>query len=85
MTRHCVRRASSGCADVRGAGVVCGEVVARVVDWGLREERRVSGRPGAEGAVRVVVERVVRFVVLVGWEGVGMRRRDWKGVVSLGG
>lgn len=77
MTRHCVKRASSGCVDARGVETVWGEVLVRVL-LGVREDRRVSGRPGAEGAVREVVERVVRFVVVVGWEGVGMWRRDCK-------
>lgn len=35
---------------------------------GVREERKVSGRPGAEGAVSLLVEEdlVVRLVVEVG-------------------
>ena len=40
---------------------MCGEVLVSVL-LGVREERRASGRPGADGAVREV-ERLVRFVV----------------------
>jgi hypothetical protein len=52
-----------------------------VVDWGMREARRVSGRPGAEGAEGwdFELEVVVVLVVLVGWEGWGVMRRDWGG------
>ena len=60
---------------------------------GCRErfERRVSGRPGAEGAVwwrEGEVEVVVRFVVEVGWVVEGVMRRDWwegEGLVEVVG
>ena len=42
------------------------------------EERRVSWRPGAEGAPLEVV------VVEVEWEDGGTRRRDWGGVSGCG-
>ena len=45
---------------------------------GERLERRVSGRPGAEGAVAELVEWVVRFVVEDGCAGRGAIRRDYK-------
>ena len=45
---------------------------------GFSEERRVSWRPGAEGAPLGVVEVVV--VVEVEWEDGGTRRRDCGGV-----
>lgn len=44
----------------------------------VREERRVSWRPGAEGAPLEVVEEV--FVVEVVWAVGGAMRRDWGGV-----
>jgi hypothetical protein len=71
------RRDSRGCVDV----VVVEE------EGVLREARSVSGRPGAEGAEGWdfelgVLVLVVVFVVLVGWEGWGVMRRDW--VVSIG-
>ena len=38
----------------------------------------MSGRPGAEGALKVEVGCVVlRFVVVRRWGGAGMMRRDW--------
>ena len=43
-----------------------------------RLERRVSGRPGADGAVVELVEWVVRFVVEDGCAGRGAIRRDYK-------
>lgn len=69
------RRVSRGCA----------ELVVEVE--GDREERRVSGRPGADGAPRsrswllvVVVEveslELVVLLVLVGWEDSGATRSD---------
>jgi len=69
------RRVSRGCA----------ELVVEVE--GDREERKVSGRPGADGAPRsrswllVVVVEVENLeldvlVVLVGWEDGGATRRD---------
>ena len=48
-----------------------------VAGVGLREERRVSCRPGAEGAPLVVVEVVG---VEVEWEDGGTMRRDCGGV-----
>ena len=66
--------------------MVCGDVVPRVLGgWRERFERRVSWRPGAEGADGVVaVEgvRVVRLVVEVGWAVEGTRRRDWRERIS---
>lgn len=43
-----------------------------------RLERRVSGRPGADGALGPGVV-VVRLVVEVGCGVEGVRRRDWVG------
>jgi hypothetical protein len=63
VLRHCVRRASRGCVDV----VV---VVAVVVVVGSEVLRRVSKRPGADGAPRSVV-----LVVVVGCEADGAMRR----------
>lgn len=45
---------------------------------GFREARRVSWRPGAEGAPLEVV------VVEVEWEDGGTMRRDWEGVSGGG-
>lgn len=71
-----VRRDSSGWADERGV-------------WegseGCCWRRRVSGRPGAEGAPRETEEEDVDdvnfevwvFVVLVAWVEGGAMRRDW--------
>lgn len=46
---------------------------------GVRVERKVSARPGAEGAVVESVRWVVRFVVVVGWAEGGAMRRDLRG------
>ena len=43
----------------------------------MRLERRVSGRPGADGAVVELVDWVVRFVVEDGCAGRGAIRRDY--------
>ena len=53
--------------------MVCGERAVVVVEVGpvLREERRGSGRPGAEGAVR----RSFWACVVVGWVEAGVMRR----------
>lgn len=51
-------------------------VVVEEEGW-AREKRRVSGRPGAEGAEGWAEEWVVRFVVVVGCGVEGMWRRDW--------
>jgi hypothetical protein len=60
VLRHCVRRASRGCVDVVVVVVVVGSEVLR----------RVSKRPGADGAPRSVV-----LVVVVGCEADGAMRR----------
>ncbi len=52
-----------------------------VAGVGFREERRVSWRPGAEGAPLAVVEVVV---VEVEWEDGGAMRRDCGGVSGRG-
>lgn len=59
------------------------DVTASVVGGAWRERllRRVSGRPGAEGAV---VEGV-GVLWVVGWEGGGAMRRAFLGRVSLMG
>lgn len=58
------------------------EVLGSVrVEGEERVARRVSGRPGAEGAERVWVEVV--FVVLEGWAAEGARRSDCEGVSGL--
>ncbi len=46
-----------------------------------REARRVSWRPGAEGAPRERESFAWRVVleVLVGWAAGGAMRRDWRG------
>ena len=75
MAVHCVRRASRGCVD---------EVDVDTWGSGVREERRVSWRPGAEGAPResseVDEDFVEVLVVDVGWEAEGTMRRDWRRV-----
>lgn len=71
MARHCVRRASSGWDDCR---VTLGEDEEVELfgegDVRPRRERRVSWRPGAEGA-----EFSGR--VWEAWGFGGMKRRDW--------
>jgi hypothetical protein len=72
---HCERRDSSGWLD-ESVGFV-------------REERSVSCRPGAEGAVmEVVVEGVldcaVVLVVVFWWACWGTMRRDWWVRLALG-
>ena len=52
-----------------------------VTGVGFREERRVSWRPGAEGAPLVGAEVVV---VEVEWEDGGTMRRDCRGVSGGG-
>jgi hypothetical protein len=70
------RRASSGCVDEEEE--ICG----------CRDARRVSCRPGAEGAPAMleegvleapVLEVAVVLEVLVAWEGRGAMRRDCVG------
>lgn len=59
MAVHCVRRASNGCVDETVG--VC------VTGWALCASRRVSWRPGADGAPRVgvvVVGRCADGVIL---------------------
>lgn len=72
MVFQAERRDSRGWVDV--GWVVVGDVV-----WW--ERRRVSGRPGAEGAPRVmgsvaVVLVLEVLVLVVAWEGWGVMRRD---------
>jgi hypothetical protein len=64
VLRHCVRRASRGCVDVVVVVVVAAPAV------GSEVLRRVSKRPGADGAPRSVV-----LVVVVGCEADGAMRR----------
>jgi hypothetical protein len=63
VLRHCVRRDSRGWVDVVAEA-------SEEVEVGS-DERRVSERPGAEGAPRSVV-----LVVEVGCEADGAMRRD---------
>jgi hypothetical protein len=65
VPRHAARRDSSGWVDV--------VVVDGLVVVGSEEERRVSKRPGAEGAPWFAAAVVV---VLVGCEAGGAMRRD---------
>lgn len=75
---HCVRRASRGCVDADWGAVLLGAWV------GVSEERRVSCRPGTEGAPRARVDVVegaslecdVVLSVEVAWEVVGTMRID---------
>lgn len=83
------RRDSRGWVE-EGAGYVLGEVVVVVLLEGVvRLARKVSCRPGAEGAPRVggvvVLEWEVRLVVVLGWADGGAMRRDWEGVSVVGG
>lgn len=70
MVCHWVRRDSSGWVDDGWFGVL------RLAVWW--ESRRVSGRPGAEGAPREIGSEmlvlVLDFVVGLEWE--GTMRRD---------
>lgn len=66
MLRHAARRDSSGWVDV-----VVGDGLLEEVGSDEDEERRVSKRPGAEGA-----PWFVGSVVLVGCEAGGATRRD---------
>lgn len=58
-------------------GVPDGVVVSFVEE---REERRVSWRPGTEGAPLAVLEEV--FVAEVEWDDGGAILRDWGGIIS---
>lgn len=69
VERHAVRRDSSGCVEDVMVGSEEDEVVRVVV------VRRVSGRPGAEGAPRSVPV----CVLLVGLAEAGTMRRDCVG------
>lgn len=70
---HWERRASRGCVEE-----IC-EADEECVCW---ERRRVSGRPGAEGAPRETEEEVEEsledwvLVVVDGWAAGGAMRRD---------
>lgn len=72
MFFHANNRASKGCEE-DGAGAL---PESEVDGDGERVERRVSGRPGAEGAVVELVECVVRLLADVGCAGRGAIRRD---------
>ena len=54
------------------------ELESDVGGAGDRVERRVSGNPGADGAVVEDVEWVVRLLVDFGCDGRGAIRRDWR-------
>lgn len=74
MLRHCVRRDSRGWLEEVACGWRWGrELVAAVFVWFVVVVvvalRRVSGRPGAEGALAT-------SVVLVEWDVEGAMRRD---------
>ena len=70
MLRHCVRRASRGWVDV--VVVVAEDPKGDDVEEERPDDvRRVSGRPGAEGAPRSVA-----LVVEVAWEAGGAMRKD---------
>lgn len=81
MLFHANNRASRGCEEA-GTGVVFD---SGVEGDGERVERRVSGRPGAEGAVVELVECVVRLLADVGCAGRGAIRRDYEGEEWLAG
>jgi hypothetical protein len=82
VDRHASRRASSGCVEEGVSPLVFVEE-AWAVAGRVSLLRRVSGRPGAEGApfegrgaVTLACCRVVRLVVAVGLPLGGAMRRD---------
>ena len=81
MFFHANNRASRGCEE-DGAGAV---FESKAEGDGERVERRVSGRPGAEGAVVEFVECVVRLLADVGCAGRGAIRSDYRDEEWLAG
>ena len=83
MDRQPARRDSSGWEEVTGCGTECGESVeARVDEEVARVERRVSGRPGADGAEGKLVDCLDRLEAEETWAAGGARRRAWKEVLG---
>jgi hypothetical protein len=83
VERHARRRASSGCVD-EGISLLLLVDEACAVAGRVSLFRRVSGRPGAEGApfegrgaVTLACCLVVKLVVALGLPLGGAMRRDW--------